>query len=271
MRLMNQVAVVTGGAQGIGAAIATRFAAEGAAVMIADIDGEQGTVKAAQIQQAGGDAEFRSCDVSDAAQVAALFETTLAKFRRLDVLVNNAAVVHNARANRHFLELETEMWHRAVAVNLDGLFYCSQHAARILVKQGQGGCILNLSSGGASRAHRHMMAYDTTKGGIEAATRAMALDLAPWQIRVNAIVPGNITVARSIPVGPGGKAIAPSEVIPLGRSGTPEEIAAAALFLASAEASYVTGHCLFVDGGMDAQLRSPGVDAHTDPNLAAKL
>ena len=127
---------------------------------------------------------------------------------------------------------------------------------------GKGGSIINMSSGGGSRAHRQLFNYDTTKGGIESATRAMALDLGPWQIRVNTIVPGNITVSNSM-----GGAIGPeaaTKTIPLGRPGTPAEIGAAAAFLASDDSRYITGSRIFVDGGMDAQLRSPGVDTQID-------
>jgi NAD(P)-dependent dehydrogenase (short-subunit alcohol dehydrogenase family) len=138
------------------------------------------------------------------------------------------------------------------------------------VKQGQGGCIINMSSGGATRAHRQMMAYDTTKGGIEAATRAMALDLAPWQIRVNAVVPGAIAVENRMAIGQE-NVVQPGDVIPLGRLGTPEDVADAVLFLASDEAAYVTGHCLVVDGGLTVQLRSPMVDTAVDPTLPNRI
>lgn len=153
-----------------------------------------------------------------------------------------------------------------MAVNLDGLFYCSQRAARTMVRQGQGGCIINMSSCGATRAHRQMVAYDATKGGIEAATRAMALDLAPWNIRVNALVPGAIAVENDTPVAgdDDGKS---ADVIPLGRKGRPEDLAGAALFLASDDAAYVTGHMYFVDGGLAAQLRLPALDKQPDPEL----
>jgi 3-oxoacyl-[acyl-carrier protein] reductase len=167
---------------------------------------------------------------------------------------------------RHFLEVPREMWDRLIAIHLNGLFYCSQRAARVMVRQGEGGVIINMSSGGGTRAHRQMVAYDTTKGGIEAATRALALDLAPWGIRVNVIVPGAIAVEQRTPVGKE-SAVTPQDVIPLGRLGTPDDVAGAALFLASTEAAYVTGHTLFVDGGLTAQLRVPAVDARPDPEL----
>lgn len=268
MNLTNKVAIITGGVQGIGGAIASRFAEAGAAVMMADIDAEKSRQKVRQM--ANEQAQFTSCDVADPDQVARLFEATLKAFGRLDILVNNAAVVHHPAANRHFLEIPAEIWHKVVAVNLSGLFYCTQRAAQIMVRQGQGGSIISMSSGGATRAHPHMMPYDTTKGGIEAATRAIALELAPWNIRVNAIAPGNITVANSLTVG----SIAPdaaANTIPLGHPGQPADIAAAALYLASAEAAYITGTCLFVDGGMNAQLRSPGVDTKPDAALVDRL
>lgn len=158
----------------------------------------------------------------------------------------------------NFLDYSDEAWETTLAVNLSGLFHCSQTAARLMARRGQGGVIVNVSSGGASRAHRQMFGYDTSKGGIEAATRAMALDLAPLGIRVNTVVPGSIRVDRGTFVGDA--PIPPSEVIPLARQGTPQDIAAAVAFLCSDDAAYITGTRIFVDGGMDAQLRSPAVD-----------
>ena len=274
MRLHEKVAIVTGGAQGIGGGITTRLAAEGAMVVIADLNEEKAQQHAATLVATGATVLPICCDVSDQAQVAALFAQTLERFGRLDILVNNAALVHHAPSNVNFLELSAEAWQRALAVNLTGMFYCSQQAARIMVKQvvtGQatGGSIISLSSGGATRAHRHLMAYDTTKGGIEAATRAMAVDLAPWRIRVNAIAPGNITVSNSM-----GGAVGPEAAkgtIPLGYPGAPADIGATAAFLASDDAAYITGQCIWVDGGMAAQLRSPGVDRQIDPDLVQRL
>ena len=274
MRLEHQVAIVTGGAQGIGKGVAQRLAAEGAAVTVADIHAEASAATVADIAAAGGRAVASPCDVTDAAQIDELMARTLEEFGRLDVLVNNAALVHHPASNVNFLELSLEAWQRAVDINLTGMFLCSQKAARIMVRQviegrAEGGNIINMSSGGASRAHRQLFNYDTTKGGIEAATRAMALDLAPWQIRVNTIVPGNVTVGNSLGGATGSEAA--TATIPLGRPGTPEDIGAAAAYLASADARYVTGQRLFVDGGMDSQLRSPGVDTPVDEDLVARL
>lgn len=274
MRLEKKVAVVTGGAQGIGAGIALRFAQEGARVMIADINAEQAQAMVSTIEQGGGVASYTLCDVSDQGQVETLFSRTVAEWGGVDILVNNAALVHHPASNKHFLELSTEAWLRALDINLTGMFYCAQAAARVMVKQvasgeRSGGCIINMGSGGGSRAHRQLFAYDTTKGGIEAATRAMALDLAPWKIRVNTLVPGNITVSNSL-----GGAIGPEaaqQTIPFGHPGTPADMGAAATFLASDDAGYMTGQRLIVDGGMDAQLRSPGVDTVIDASLVDRL
>lgn len=274
MRLQAKVAIVTGGAQGIGGGISARLAAEGATVVIADLNEEKAQQLATTLTATGAQVAAIRCDVSAQEQVAALFVQTVERFGRVDILVNNAALVHHAPSNVNFLELSAEAWHRALAVNLTGTFYCSQQAARIMVKQvvtGQatGGSIISMSSGGATRAHRHLMAYDTTKGGIEAATRAMAVDLAPWRIRVNAIAPGNITVSNSL-----GGAVGPEAAkgtIPLGYPGTPDDIGATAAFLASDDAAYITGQCIWVDGGMAAQLRSPGVDRQIDSDLVQRL
>jgi 3-oxoacyl-[acyl-carrier protein] reductase len=274
MRLQKKVAIVTGGAQGIGGGITTRLAAEGATVVIADLNEEKAQQLAATLSASGATVTALRCDVADQAQVAALFAQTLERFGQVDILVNNAALVHHPPSNVNFLELSAEAWHLALAVNLTGMFYCSQQAARIMVKQvvaGQAtsGAIISMSSGGGTRAHRHLMAYDTTKGGIEAATRAMAVDLAPWRIRVNAIAPGNITVGNSMsgPTGPE----AAKATIPLGHPGAPADIGATAAFLASDDAAYITGQCIWVDGGMAAQLRSPGVDRQIDPALVQRI
>ncbi|MEX2555421.1 MAG: glucose 1-dehydrogenase [Actinomycetota bacterium] len=248
MALASKIAVVTGGAFGIGRGIAQRFAAEGATVVVADVEPDR-----------AGDAKlFLEADVSRAEEVERLFAVVVDTFGGVDVLVNNAAIAHGPAAERHFLDTSEEMWDRLMAVNLKSLYLCSRRAAEIMIERG-GGSIINMSSGGATRAHRHRVAYDATKGAIEAATRAMALDLAPWAIRVNALAPGVIAVERRSPVGAEGS-IGLQDVVPLGRMGTPDDIAAAATFLASDDASYVTGAVLPVDGGLLAQLRSPKVD-----------
>ena len=259
MRLNGKTAIVTGGANGIGAGCVRRLAEEGAKVVIADIDDAGGAALATDL---GDSVIYLRTDVSRRASVEALFEGAVAAFGAVDILVNNAALVHKPGVIANFLEYSDETWERTLAVNLSGMFYCSQTAARLMAKRGQGGVIINMSSGGASRAHRHMFGYDTSKGGIEAATRVMALDLAQLNIRVNTIVPGSTRVDHGSSVGDA--PIPPSEVIPLLRQGTPEDIAGAVTFLCSDDAAYITGTRIFVDGGMDAQLRTPSVDFRFD-------
>ena len=259
MRLEGKTAIITGGANGIGAGCVRRLAKEGANVAIADIDDAAGKALAADLGEA---VIYVRCDVANRAPVEALFDEVLSAFGAVDILVNNAAFVHKPGVIANFLEYSDASWRKTLDVNLTGMFHCSQTAARLMAKRGQGGVIINMSSGGASRAHRHMFGYDTSKGGIEAATRAMALDLAPLNIRVNAVVPGSTRVDHGTSVGDA--PIPPSAVIPLPRQGRPADIAGAVAFLASADAAYITGTRIVVDGGMDAQLRSPSVDYRFD-------
>jgi 3-oxoacyl-[acyl-carrier protein] reductase len=251
-QLAGKVAIVTGAASGIGKAIAERYGAEGAHVVVNDVGLAGAEVVAQAIIAAGGSALAVAADVSDAAQVDALFEATLARFGTLDVLVNNAGLTNT---ERHFLDADESWWNRIIAVNLSGAFLCGQRAAQIMARKGAG-VIINMSSGGATRAHRGNAAYDAAKGGIEALTRAMALDLGPYGVRVNGLVPGSIDskgMAADLKRARG-------ETIPLGRVGEIEELAGPAVFLASDDARYITGHMLVVDGGLLSQQRSAQVD-----------
>lgn len=251
-RIQDKVAIVTGGASGIGRAISRRFGAEGAKVVVADINAAGAEKVAAEIVAAGGDAVGVAVDVSDSASVQALFDAALASYGTLDVLVNNAGLVDT---ERHFLEGDDEWWDRIIAVNLRSVWLCGFRAAHVMARKGSGS-IINVSSGGASKAHRGNAAYDAAKGGIEALTRAMALDLGPYGVRVNTLVPGAIDSKGMSEEARRYRA----ETVPLGRVGEPDDLAGPALFLASDDAKYVTGQVTVSDGGMLAQQRSPQVD-----------
>ncbi|MEM7034319.1 MAG: SDR family NAD(P)-dependent oxidoreductase [Chloroflexota bacterium] len=248
----NKVVIVTGAGRGIGRAIAERFAQEGANVVVNDMNAESCEAVARGIVDNGGSAISAVADVADKAQVDTIFDATLEKFGTVDVLVNNASLV---KPMIHFLEADEAWWRRIIDVNLTASFLCGHRAAHIMARKG-GGVILNMSSGGASRAHRGFTSYDAAKGGIEALTRAMALDLGPYNIRVNTLVPGSIDTSGMDAETKQYR----GENIPLGRVGEPEEMAGPAIFLASDDARYITGHCVYVDGGMLAQQRSATVD-----------
>lgn len=251
-RLAGKAAVVTGGAHGIGRAIAERFAAEGARVIVADIDANGAESVAAAIRDAGGDALAVATDVSRSDSVDALFAVVRERFEALDVLVNNAGLVNT---ERHALDGDDEWWDRIIAVNLRGVWLCASRAARDMAARGDGS-IINVSSGGATKAHRGNAAYDAAKGGIEALSRALALDLGPYGVRVNILVPGSIDTKGMDEATRRER----GETIPLRRVGDPDDLAGPAVFLASDDARYVSGQATVVDGGLLAQQRSPQVD-----------
>lgn len=252
--LKGQVAIVTGAAQGIGLAIARRYAAEGARVVIVDIAGDLATAAAAAITDQGGSAVSIQADVGLAADVDRVVATTVRELGGVDILVNNAGDVTTLR---HFLDGDEEWWDTMIRTNLKGHYLFIDRVAPIMVAA-QHGIIINMSSGGANRSHRGAVAYDASKGAIEAMTRSLAIELAPYGIRVNALVPGLIAThaAHLEPVSKQRR----DQTIPLGRGGRPDDLAGPAVFLASADAEYITGHCLVVDGGVLVQQRSPQVE-----------
>ena len=246
-RLAGRVALVTGGGRGLGFAVAERYAREGARVAIAELDGDRAREAASALGERGLGIQ---CDVSRADDVDRAFDACLERF------VNNAAVV--GPAVRHFLDLDEQTWDLVLDANLKGHYLCSARAARYMVEQGAG-VIINTSSGGASRAHRGMVAYDAAKGGVEALTRAVALDLAPYGVRCVCIVPGLMETSEQGPAAEE-RARATAATVPLGRQGTGADIAGAAVFLAGDDAAYLTGSCVYVDGGVLSQQRSPQVE-----------
>jgi NAD(P)-dependent dehydrogenase (short-subunit alcohol dehydrogenase family) len=248
-RFTEKVVIVTGAGHGIGQAIAQRFSAEGAKVVVNDVDKS----RAEQVARAlPNEALAVQADVSSKSEVDRMFDEVLTRWGTVDILVNNAGLIY---ADRHFLDGDEAWWDKVQGVNLKGAFLCSHRAAHIMARKGSG-VIISMSSGGATKAHRGNVAYDASKGGIEAMTRAMALDLAPYGIRVNAVVPGFIRTYDLTDEA----AIERGKSVPLGRMGLPEDLAGPTVFLATEDARYITGICLAVDGGVLVQQRSVPVD-----------
>jgi NAD(P)-dependent dehydrogenase (short-subunit alcohol dehydrogenase family) len=253
MRLRDKIAIVTGGGRGIGRGISVRFAAEGATVVIAQRDPTSALRTVADIETAGGQALSIPTDVSEPAQVEALVGRVLERFGRIDILINNAGLTG---ANGPFLAMPLETWRRILDVNLTGMFLCGQAVARAMVERGIPGRIVNVGSINSFAAEKEAAAYVASKGAILALTRAMAVELAPYGIIVNCLAPGPIRVENNAPLfdaEPTRTGIARG--VPLGRPGVPEETAAAALFLASDECTFVVGTSLVIDGGYLAYLR----------------
>jgi glucose 1-dehydrogenase len=246
MRLKDKVAIVTGAAHGIGLATARHYVAEGARVTIADVDAAAGEAAA----RALGNARFVATDVGDAASAENVVAETCRAFGDLDILVNNAGIIHGA----DFLDLTESDFDRVLRVNLKGAFLVGQAAARRMVAQvragKRAGAIINMSSINAVVAIANHTPYCVSKGGIDQLTKVMALTLAPYGIRVNAIGPGSIMtdILKAVATDKEAKRRILART-PLGRIGEPDEIASIAVFLASQEASYITGETIYADGG----------------------
>ncbi len=249
MRVANKVAVITGGAHGMGEAMVRLFAREGAKVVVADILEAEGTALAADIIAGGGDALFVKLDVADEAQWETAIAAVTDRFERIDILVNNAGI-SGAVPDR----LSTEHYDRLMAVNARGTFLGVKHAIPELRKAG-GGSIVNVSSvsGLVGQTFVHM-GYNAAKAAIHVLTKAAAVQFAIHGIRVNSVHPGYMPPMRtSVSTADPAQRAAMMQAVPMGRTGRPEEVAYAVLFLASDEASYITGTELVVDGGLLAQ------------------
>ncbi len=241
MKLESQVAIVTGGGRGIGRAIAKAFVQEGATTIIADLDVETGAATAQEIVAAGGNARFMQVNVADRANVETMVHSVVAEFGRIDILVNNAAILGE---NGHVLDVSQAVWDRVIGVNQTGVFICSQVVGRVMAAVRRGN-IINIGSVNSFVPQPRCVAYGAAKAAILGMTILLAEDLAPYNIRANCIAPGPIQSNL-----PDGAAPQPTDTTLLGRAGLASEIASVALFLASDESSYVNGQCIKVDGGM---------------------
>jgi glucose 1-dehydrogenase len=249
-RLDGKVAVVTGGARGIGRTLAEAMAREGASVVIADISSDTAEATAAGINAEGGAAIAVSLDVSVRPEVDALMDATESAFGTPSVLVCSAGITTGG-GDTGFLEISDDEWDRVFAVNLRGTFLCGQAAARRMVASGTRGSIITLTSIGAERPMFGVPAYHTSKAAVSGLTRAMAVNLAHHGIRANALAPGYILtdLMRSVLGDDASTAATIVNRVPMGRLGEPDELVGAAIFLASDESAYMTGHVLHLDGG----------------------
>ncbi|MEN3149619.1 3-oxoacyl-ACP reductase family protein [Neorhizobium sp. IRAMC:178] len=242
MRLEKKIALVTGGARGIGFAIAKRLASEGAILVIADIN-EQGAREAAEAL--GSEKSLGiAVNVADEVSVNAMIRTIVDHYGRIDILVNNAGI----GGNTPFLDLRLEEWNRTISINLTGAFLVAQACARVMAEQGSGK-IINIASLSGQRGGHGRAAYGAAKAGLELLTKVMAVELSEFGINVNNIAPGAIETEMAKFAHDRSTRAAYNYLIPMTRYGTPEEIADAALFLSSEESNYIQGHTLNVDGG----------------------
>ena len=245
-RFDGKVAVVTGAGRGMGQAVALRLGREGARVVVAELNPEHGREVAGEISSAGGSAIALPVDVSRVADVGRLFDEVAKAYGAVDILVNNAGI----GVAKPVLEYTEADWDRQMGVNVKGVFFCSQAAARVMVPRRSGRIVNFASTSAFVSSSKPEVAYDTSKGAVRQMTVSMAAELAPYGINVNAVAPGTTEteMTRSSLSTEEGRNWQLAR-IPLGRVGRPDDIASVVLFLCSPEASYITGHTLVADGG----------------------
>lgn len=247
-QLTNKTALITGAGKGIGAAIARGFAAEGATVIINEIHGATyAEAIADEIRQAGGKAAVIYADISSVTAIKDLFSQIKAQFGRLDVLVNNAGITGWSS----FFDTDEAIFDKVMNLNLKGTLFCSIEAAKIMREHG-GGSIINISTVCSVLGVKNLICYSASKGGIEALSKQMAVELAPHNIRVNTFGPGPINTERNLIEDPDYRANW-GAVVPMRRTGEPDEMIGPAVFLASDASSYITGQLFYVDGGWSVQ------------------
>ena len=249
MRLENKTAIVTGGASGFGAGIAQRFAHEGASVVVADINDSEGESIASEIRESGGDAVYIHADVTSRSDTKGMISAAVEHSGQLDILINNAGFSH---ANKSFTEVADEEFDRVYNVNVKAVYIAIQEAIPVFKRQGHG-CIINTSSTAALQPRPGLAVYCSSKGAVSNLTKALAVEFAGDQIRINALCPvigetGMLETFMGVPdTAENRKKF--EATIPMGRFSTPSDVAAAALFLASDDASFITGVTMEVDGG----------------------
>lgn len=245
--LEGQVAIVTGAAQGIGAACAERLSHDGAAVALWDVDDARGTALAASLNARGRRAIYHHCNVADQREVEAALAATLQAFGQVDALVSNAGIFKAA----NFLDITEADWDAVIDVNLKGAFLVGQAVARAMVAAGRPGAIVNMSSVNGIMAIPSIASYNASKGGVNQLTRVMALALADHGIRVNAVAPGTIAteLAQKAVLGSDEAKARIMSRTPMKRLGEPSEIADVCAFLVSSASSYMTGEIVYIDGG----------------------
>ena len=246
MRLQNKVALITGAGNGIGKQTALTFSREGAKVVVADINEDAGRKVVDEILQSGGSAAFEMVNVAETKDVVRMVENSVKTYGKIDILVNNAGIVADAR----LVKMDLEQWQRVIDINLKGVFLCGQAVAKVMETNESGGVILNASSVVGLYGNFGQSNYVATKAGVIGMTKTWARELGKKGIRVNAVAPGFIAtdILQSIPEKVINMMV---EKTPLGRMGKPQDIANAYLFLATDEASFITGAVLSVDGGIN--------------------
>jgi len=252
MRLKDKTVLITGASKGIGRALALGMAREGANIVLNyNSDRAGAEVVAGMIRDLGRRTLVLKADIAKVSQIQRMFAKANETFDRLDVLVNNAGIT----GWTSLFELTEEKWDRVINTNLKGTFFCSLAAAKWM-RENHGGSIINVSTNCAALGVKNLVAYATSKGGIHAMTRQLAVELAPLKIRVNTFAPGPVNVDRNLHDDPGFKK-AWGSMVPLGRTAEPEEMVGSAVFLASEDSSYMTGQIFYVDGGWTVSGKAP--------------